>query len=75
MGRLLAAVGLVTALLVVPANAAKKASAAKMTFGACKTKVMQDGRNLDTSAPIPKFASFCGTLVCELRNRRALETY
>jgi hypothetical protein len=27
------------------------------------------------SAPIPKFASFCGTLVCELRNRRTLATY
>src|SRR4051812_45586973 len=24
------------------------------------------------SVPIPKFASFCGTLVCELRNRRTL---
>ena len=22
-----------------------------------------------SSVPIPKFASFCGTLVCELRNR------
>ena len=27
------------------------------------------------SVPIPKFASFCGTLVCELRNRRTLATY
>jgi PAS domain S-box-containing protein len=27
-----------------------------------------------SSAPIPKFASFCGTFVCELRNRRALAT-
>jgi hypothetical protein len=27
------------------------------------------------SAPIPKFASFCSTFVCELRNRRALATY
>jgi hypothetical protein len=30
---------------------------------------------ISASAPIPKFASFCGTLVCELRNRRALATY
>jgi hypothetical protein len=27
------------------------------------------------SAPIPKFAPFCGTVVCELRNRRTLATY
>src|SRR5712692_7826192 len=27
------------------------------------------------SVPIPKFASLCGTLVCELRNRRTLATY
>ena len=25
--------------------------------------------------PIPKFALLCGTLVCELRNRRTLATY
>src|SRR5262245_41520727 len=30
---------------------------------------------LHPSASIPKFASFCGTLVCELRNRRALAIY
>ena len=28
----------------------------------------------DTSVPIPKFASFRGTLFCELRNRRTLAT-
>ena len=28
-----------------------------------------------SSIPIPKFASLCGTLVCELRNRRTLATY
>ncbi len=27
-----------------------------------------------TSVPIPKFASLCGTLICELRNRRTLAT-
>jgi hypothetical protein len=27
------------------------------------------------SVPIPKFAPLCGTLVCELRNRRTLATY
>src|SRR3954447_23859355 len=27
---------------------------------------------MDASVPIPKFASLCGTLVCELRNRRTL---
>ena len=27
------------------------------------------------SVPIPKFASLCGTLVCELRNRRTLAMY
>ena len=27
------------------------------------------------SVPIPKFGSLCGTLVCELRNRRTLATY
>jgi hypothetical protein len=25
--------------------------------------------------PIPKFASLCGTLACELLNRRTLATY
>ena len=30
---------------------------------------------VSASVPIPKFASFCGTLVCELRNRRTLATY
>jgi len=29
-------------------------------------------RALPARAPIPKFASLCGTLVCELRNRRTL---
>ncbi len=29
----------------------------------------------EASVPIPKFASLCGTLVCELRNRRTLATY
>src|SRR5262245_61163395 len=29
----------------------------------------------DTSVPIPKFASLCRSLVCELRNRRTLATY
>jgi hypothetical protein len=28
-----------------------------------------------TSVPIPKFASFCGTLVCELRIERTLAWY
>ena len=28
-----------------------------------------------SSVPIPKFAPLCGTLVCELRNRRTLATY
>src|SRR5262245_37914453 len=32
-------------------------------------------RPLAASVPIPKFASLCGTLVCELRNRRTLATY
>src|SRR5262249_2359801 len=40
-------------------------------------------RNLDdafasdkrASVPIPKFASLCSSLVCELRNRRTLATY
>ena len=27
------------------------------------------------SVPIPKFVSVCGTVVCELRNRRTLATY
>ena len=31
-------------------------------------------RPLEPSVPIPKFASFCGTLVSELRNRRTLAT-
>jgi len=42
MGKLVAVLGFVAALAVVPANAAPKAA-----FGACKTKVMQDSRNLD----------------------------
>jgi hypothetical protein len=57
MVRLLAAVGLVTALLVVPANAVPRANAANMSYGACKTKVMQDGRKLDSSC-----RCFCGRL-------------
>src|SRR5436309_1787821 len=28
-----------------------------------------------TSAPIPKFASYCCTLACELRNQRSTRTY
>jgi hypothetical protein len=31
--------------------------------------------NRHTRAPIPKFASLCGTLVCELRNRRTLAAH
>src|SRR5258707_9444268 len=31
--------------------------------------------NRHTSVPIPKFASLCRSLVCELRNRRTLATY
>src|SRR4029450_9142214 len=30
---------------------------------------------LATSVPIPKFASLCCMLVCELRNRKTLATY
>jgi hypothetical protein len=40
MGKLIAA-GLVAMVVIVPANAAPK-----MSYGACKTKVMQDPRNL-----------------------------
>src|SRR3954452_1459355 len=32
-----------------------------------------DYDDADASVPIPKFASLCGTLVCELRNRRTLD--
>jgi len=35
------------------------------------TKLIRDS----PSVPIPKFASLCGSLVCELRNRRTLATY
>src|SRR5262245_10252338 len=35
--------------------------------------VFASGRH--TSVPIPKFASLCRSLVCELRNRRTLATY
>src|SRR5262245_31564593 len=50
------------------------------TVGTCK---LRHNSTLDstlasirhTSVPIPKFASLCGTLVCELRNRRTLATY
>ena len=42
MGQLLVLAGLIAAVVVVPAN-----DAPKMSFGACKTKVMQDARHLD----------------------------
>src|SRR5262245_18208821 len=37
--------------------------------------VRLDGQDIHTSVPIPKFASSCGTLVCELRNRGTLAAY
>ena len=42
MGKLAIVIGFVAALVVMPVSAAPK-----MSFGACKTKVMQDPRNLD----------------------------
>jgi len=42
MGKLVMVMGFVAALAVIPASAAPK-----MTFGACKTRVMQDPRNMD----------------------------
>src|SRR5262249_56081530 len=32
-------------------------------------------RDRHTSVPLPKFASLCRSLVCELRNRKTLATY
>jgi hypothetical protein len=42
MGKLAVMAGLVAMVVIMPASAAPKAS-----FGACKTKIMQDSRNLD----------------------------
>ena len=42
MGNLAIVAGLAAALVIMPASAAPK-----MSFGACKTRVMQDSRNLD----------------------------
>src|SRR5207253_751626 len=42
---------------------------------ACKRELEFGHRHHSASAPIPKFASFRGTLSCELRNQRSTSKY
>src|SRR5215475_10495941 len=44
----------------------------RLNLGSCEAR----GKGYQpASVPIPKFAAFCGILICELRNRRTLATY
>jgi len=43
MGKLL----MITSLALAVAMVSSASAAAKMSFGACKTRIMQDSRNLD----------------------------
>jgi hypothetical protein len=46
-----------------------------VSFGEVQPNAQPHDELFPASAPIPKFASLCGTLSCELRNQRSTSKY